>query len=115
MVCGRNDSKALIVCRGTFYDDKHLKCISGNLEEMQLSDIIKYNQSFLEKEIQPEMIYGKLKKRGITLYTDGKKIDSGIIIRSIIDNNHYVEFLNILKKEECSFILKRLQPCGKII
>ena len=106
----------LIVCHGTFYDDKHLKCISGNLEEMQLSDIFKYNQSFLEVEIQPKIIYKGFKKRGITLYTDDKKIDSAtIIIRSIIDNNYYEEFLDVLKEENLSLIFKRLQHCGKII
>ena len=100
----------LIVCNGTFYDDKHLKCISGNLEKMQLSDIIKYNQSFLEKEIQPEMIYGELKQRVPTLCTE-----SEIIYKSIIENKCCAEFLKILKEKKSSFILKRLQFCGKII
>jgi hypothetical protein len=51
----------------------------------------------------------------LTLLTDGKEINSETIVCSIIDNNYYVEFLDILERE-CSFTFKRLlQPCGKII
>lgn len=85
------------------------------MKEIQLPEIFKYNKAFLEDEIQPETIYKEFQKRDITLCTDEKKNDSKEIIRSIDDKKYYKIFLDILKKTNSSFILERLQRCGKII
>lgn len=85
------------------------------MKEIQLSEIFEYNKSFLEVEIQPVTIYEAFQERGITLCRDKKKKDSKEVIRSIFGKKCYESFLDILKKEDFSFILKRLQRCGKII
>jgi hypothetical protein len=85
------------------------------LEKLQFPEICKYNQSFLEREMQTETIYEAFKDRDITLCTDDTKNDTATIMRSICENINYHKIFQDILKEDFEFILKRLQHFGKII
>lgn len=81
---------------------------------MQFSDICKYNQSFLAREMQPQAIYKAFIDRGITLDPDDTNNNIAVLIRRICDRNYCKIFLDILKID-FEYIFRRLQHCGKII
>lgn len=83
---------------------------SGKLEKMQFSDICKYNQSFLAREMQPQAIYKAFIDRGITLDPDDTNNNIAVLIRRICDRNYCKIFLDILKID-FEYIFRRLQHC----